>query len=286
MNSRDGKMNLRKPKLSIIIPAYNEEEHIGRLLKQLNNQTYKNFEIIVVDDKSKDKTREIAKQLGARVLVSGRHNLPFSKNLGMKNATGEVMLNIEADSEIHDNKFLENVAKCFQDPKVKGIKVRQELIQDSLLERLDYLRTAYKHPYSEAVQIFRRGIYFDEGLVCMGEWNAISKRIKGKIVCCENALMKYHRFHSLNELIKSWKKYPTIFYYYRKYEKYAILKTLYPLFFPFINPFYMIRGLIKFKDIRALLLPLYDIARSLAYLIGIFSLRKMKIRNGGWIWSE
>jgi glycosyltransferase involved in cell wall biosynthesis len=56
--------------ISVIIPARNEEKNLPELLESLKNQTYKKkFEIIVVDGKSKDRTREIAKSYGCRVIV-------------------------------------------------------------------------------------------------------------------------------------------------------------------------------------------------------------------------
>jgi cellulose synthase/poly-beta-1,6-N-acetylglucosamine synthase-like glycosyltransferase len=59
-------------KISIIIPARNEEQNIGQLLKRLQNQTYPShlFEIIVVDDHSTDRTREIVQQFSTILLIA------------------------------------------------------------------------------------------------------------------------------------------------------------------------------------------------------------------------
>ena len=53
--------------ISIIIPAYNEGKYLPKLLKCIKDQTYKNYEVIVADADSKDKTKEIAKKFGCRI---------------------------------------------------------------------------------------------------------------------------------------------------------------------------------------------------------------------------
>ena len=50
--------------LSIIIPAYNEERYLPKLLNCIKKQTYRDYEVIVADANSKDKTRQIAKKFG------------------------------------------------------------------------------------------------------------------------------------------------------------------------------------------------------------------------------
>lgn len=99
---------MEKKKLSVIIPAYNEEEHIKNLLSDLKAQTYKNFEVIVVDDCSTDNTVEITKEFGVKILVSGRHNLSHSRNMGIKASKGEIVVNLDADFRVN-KVFLEEV---------------------------------------------------------------------------------------------------------------------------------------------------------------------------------
>ena len=53
---------MKNQKISVVIPSYNEEKDIAECLKSLEKQDYKNFEIIVVDDGSTDKTREVIKK--------------------------------------------------------------------------------------------------------------------------------------------------------------------------------------------------------------------------------
>lgn len=94
--------------LSVIIPTLNEEKYITTLLNCLENQTWQNFEIIVADAKSQDKTRQIAKKSGAKIVEGGHQS--FARNNGQKYAKGSVLLFLDADVSF-DTNFLGN---CYQ----------------------------------------------------------------------------------------------------------------------------------------------------------------------------
>ena len=73
---------LKKPRISVVIPTYNEEKNIRRTLFKLNHQTIPrdDYEIIIVDGKSTDRTREIAEDMGARVIIQKRIGIPGARN--------------------------------------------------------------------------------------------------------------------------------------------------------------------------------------------------------------
>jgi glycosyltransferase involved in cell wall biosynthesis len=62
---------MKQPLVSIIIPTKNSAEFLEQCLISIKNQSYKNIEIIVVDNFSKDSTREIAKRYGATIYLKG-----------------------------------------------------------------------------------------------------------------------------------------------------------------------------------------------------------------------
>lgn len=84
-------------KLSVIIPAYNAEKTIGRCLDSVYNQTFKDFECIVVADSCTDSTAAIATSYGAKVVEANVRNDGLSRNIGMENTTGDWILFIDAD---------------------------------------------------------------------------------------------------------------------------------------------------------------------------------------------
>src|SRR5260221_7568754 len=88
--------NLR---ISIIIPAYNEEGHLPACLDAIAAQTLKPDEVIVVDNNSTDKTVEIAKKYPfVKLLNEKRQGLRYTRNTGLDAATGDVIGRIDTDS--------------------------------------------------------------------------------------------------------------------------------------------------------------------------------------------
>ena len=103
-------------KLSIVIPALNEEHFLPHLLTSLTRQTKSDFEVIVVDGSSTDRTVEVARSFGAKipkleVIVSQKANLPLQRNLGARASSGEWLVFIDADSILLPY-FIERI-ECF-----------------------------------------------------------------------------------------------------------------------------------------------------------------------------
>jgi glycosyltransferase involved in cell wall biosynthesis len=82
--------------VSVIVPTRNSAATLGRCLESLKQQTYTDVEIIVVDNRSRDKTQEIARQFGARLIVAGNERSQQT-NIGAKNASGEFLYRTDAD---------------------------------------------------------------------------------------------------------------------------------------------------------------------------------------------
>jgi cellulose synthase/poly-beta-1,6-N-acetylglucosamine synthase-like glycosyltransferase len=113
-------------KLSIIVPAHNEEQYIGKCLSSLLNQTYKDYEIIVVNDGSTDRTEAIVKDLQKKSkkikLISFKegHSAAFARNRGAEKAKGGILVFIDADQFVKKD-FLNRIAKNFENKKIGAI---------------------------------------------------------------------------------------------------------------------------------------------------------------------
>lgn len=109
----------KKLAISVVIPAYNEEKLIGRCVKAVSTQTLprEDYEILVVDNNSTDKTAEIAKSLGARVLFYDKaQGFAYAKQYGSSQAGADIIAYTDADS-IPDTEWLATIAKIMENPK-------------------------------------------------------------------------------------------------------------------------------------------------------------------------
>jgi glycosyltransferase involved in cell wall biosynthesis len=87
------------PKVSMIVPTFNEEHNLPKLLKTLKNQSYPNFEIIVVDGRSTDNTRSLAQANNCKVVENPARYAEIGKYLGVKNSKSQFVAFIDADNE-------------------------------------------------------------------------------------------------------------------------------------------------------------------------------------------
>lgn len=92
-----------KPKISIIIPLYNKEKAIQRTLNSVLSQSYQNFEIVIIDDGSTDKSVEVVKQLKdhrIRLFAKPNGGPSSARNMGIEKASGEWIMFLDADDEL------------------------------------------------------------------------------------------------------------------------------------------------------------------------------------------
>lgn len=84
--------------ISVVIPAFNEEAYLSSCLASLEAQIKPPYEIIVVDNNSTDKTQEIAKKYGAKVVLEPTQSTISSRNCGFNLASGDIIARLDADS--------------------------------------------------------------------------------------------------------------------------------------------------------------------------------------------
>jgi glycosyltransferase involved in cell wall biosynthesis len=116
---------LRMPKVSVVVPNYNHEVFLRRRLDSIYRQTYKNIEVILLDDASQDRSREILDEYASRYAEFTRtiYNATNSGGAfrqwakGIKASSGELIWIAESDDFCYD-RFLEVLVRCFDDEAV------------------------------------------------------------------------------------------------------------------------------------------------------------------------
>jgi len=111
------------PKVSVIIPAYNEEETIERTLLSITKSDYPDFEVLVIDDGSKDRTLEIAKKFeGKYIRVFHKENggKGTALNFGIKHAQGKIIFSMDADTTVAPQS-MKNMVRYFKEQEVMSV---------------------------------------------------------------------------------------------------------------------------------------------------------------------
>jgi len=114
-----------EPFVSIIVPAFNEERVIEATIRSLLNSDYDNFEIIVVDDGSQDRTSEVVRehfseQPLVKLFTEPNAGKASALNLGLRHAKGDVIVALDADTQFPGN-TIRVLARRFVDPQIGAV---------------------------------------------------------------------------------------------------------------------------------------------------------------------
>ena len=106
--------------ISIIIPTLNEEKYLPLLLDSIKKQSYQDYEIIVSDGCSEDKTLEIAESYNCKTIIAkkDKRHPSIQRNNGAKIAQGNILLFLDADTALPNDKFLETTINDFTKRKL------------------------------------------------------------------------------------------------------------------------------------------------------------------------
>jgi len=122
---------------SIIVPAFNEEKTLEKTLKALKNQTLKDFEIIVKDGGSTDRTIELANKYADKIVCKSDFSAGDARNQGADNAKGVLLVFVDADTELPKD-TLERFARLIQNRKIVGGSCRKIPQDGDVMDRIIY----------------------------------------------------------------------------------------------------------------------------------------------------
>ncbi len=235
-------MNKKKILVSVIIPTHNRVNMLVRAVKSVLNQTFKNFELIIVDDASEEKeaTKKTIKELKDKRIryyykTREPHNSSSTRNEGIKLAKGEFIAFLDDDDEWLPKKLEKQLDFFKKDPEIVLVYTRKYFIKDNKLTlkkdvnsnvfgRVSLRDLAFSEITPSTVMIRKRCIsecgFFDENLDCAGDrefWIRISRC--GRIGFSPEYLIKYHIHKSPNTSSNNKKKIISEKYFINKYFK-------------------------------------------------------------------
>ena len=201
--------------VSVVISTKNEELNIRNCLTSVSNQSFKNIEIIVVDNDSSDNTREISREFTSKVYTKGPER-SAQRNYGAQLASGYYILYLDADMILTPNVIQQCVDQMSANPALIGIYVPELIIGDGFWIKVRrFERSFYTGTVIDAVRFFKRSDFlaiggFDETLWAGEDWD-LDIRLKsiGNTDIIGAALYHNERSFSLGRYIKKKAYYST-----------------------------------------------------------------------------
>jgi len=122
-------------KISIIIPTFSAQNYLSTLLETINNQSIKDFELIIIDSSSKDDTVKIAKLFTENIIIIPQSEFDHggTRAKAAQIAKGEILIFLTQDALLYDDFTIENIVKVFHDNKVGAAYGRQLSYEDTNL---------------------------------------------------------------------------------------------------------------------------------------------------------
>jgi glycosyltransferase involved in cell wall biosynthesis len=202
---------MKEPLVSIIIPTYNRKKTILRAIESVLNQTYKNWELIIVDDGSRDNTKEVIKNS----LKNKKIRYYKTKNLGVCNARnygaikskGEYIAFLDSDDEFEINKLKHQLGKMVDKNIDFSLSNRYEILEGNKVAKQSFKKSflispnsviSNSIPLSASLMVLKKKIMkkttFDKGLPTSNDFDFILRNLnKIKILFIKTPLVKIHK---------------------------------------------------------------------------------------------
>jgi glycosyltransferase involved in cell wall biosynthesis len=227
------------PKVSIIVPVYNSEGYLNNCINSILNQTYKDFELILVDDGSTDNSGEICNYYEngdnrVRVIHKSNEGVSTARNVGIDIAKGEYIMFVDSDDWIEINAIetlMDHNINGHSDVVIFGLT--KDLTRDNKLIKSEFNGFYKKHKMSvkelsnnfiyflnsvgmhpscmylfKSKIILNNKIYFNSNLVLYEDFDFNLRYLKScnKVTFIPNALYHYNINTSVNQLAKRKKQ--------------------------------------------------------------------------------
>ena len=175
-------------KISVVIPAYNEEKNIADTITAVLAQDHKDFEVIVVNNASKDKTAEVVSAFPVKLVHEQRKGLLWARECGRVNSNGDLIVNIDADC-LPETDWLSRGERHFENPEIVAVAGPYDYHDGDWLFRNVSLQIQ-KHLYHLMNSIIQLP-FIKKGAVLIGGNNFIRSEVLKKAGGYNTALVFY-----------------------------------------------------------------------------------------------
>lgn len=165
------------PKVTVLLPVYNGEKYLKEAIESILNQTFDDFEFIIINDGSTDDTKKIIESYNdkrIRVVNQKNKGLSLSLNIGISMSQGEYIARMDADDISEKDRLMEQVSFMDQNPEI-GICGSSVILINELGDHIGYMIHPFKHndikaqmlfncPLAHPTVIFRKSFLAKSGL--------------------------------------------------------------------------------------------------------------------------
>jgi glycosyltransferase involved in cell wall biosynthesis len=196
--------------VSIVIPVHNGEEYIKEAIDSCLNQTYKNIEIIVVDDESTDNTLKILREYGDRITVihvEKQNGLGNVLNIGIRASKGEYIARMDADDVMYPDRISKQLDYMLSNPNCVAVGGQIDIIdkdgnitdhREYAVEDKDIKKNMFLfQPFAHPAVMLRRSALEDVSLYPENIWKVEDVKLffllskEGEFHNIEDTVLKY-----------------------------------------------------------------------------------------------
>ena len=197
----------RKPLVSVIIPTYNEEKVLTRVLQSIKEQNHKYIEIIVVDDGSNDNTVSLAESAGVIMFQRQHAERSIQRNFGVGKSKGEYVLILDADMQLTSSVVSECVNLMSKDKNIGAIVIPEKSVASNFWENVKAFERSFYNiegdEITDAARFFKKEVFvkaggYDETITGPEDWDLPEtvKKLGYKIVRIKSRIYHYERINS------------------------------------------------------------------------------------------
>lgn len=204
---------LLRPLISVIIPSYNHGHYLPTAINSILSQTYKTFEIIIVDDGSTDDTQQIITAFpDIKYFFQKNKGLSAARNRGVKESSGQYLIFLDADDWLFPGALKINFEKICQKPEVAFVAGGYEMIYEpnntswiiqENVQEMHYCRLLERNFLGmHASILFQKWIFdifiYDESLQSCEDYDLYLKIVRRYPILCHPQLISVYRIHAEN----------------------------------------------------------------------------------------